>query len=138
MIQNVNEPSKDPAQIEVDERRTSPRFFARAKVDIFRESDAMRNGVPARLHDISIAGLGLTTDDQPLDLLEVVKIRISNEIQRFEREVRGVVRHVTPLEDGGFRIGIELMTRLTPLEVSLLKMIPIDGAMLNDDGSVWV
>jgi hypothetical protein len=126
----------DPASIAEDDRRTAPRFCARAVAMIYRDDDAMRKGIPVKLHDISAAGLGLTLPDVSLDLLEQVKIRLQNDVQRFDREVRGIVRHISALPDGQYRVGIELTSRLTPLEVSLLTIRPLTGE--NDGNSTWV
>jgi hypothetical protein len=117
----------DPSSLATEERRSVPRFAARAVATIYRDSDAMRTGIPGTLHDVSIAGLGVDVNEISVELMEQVKIRLQNDVQRFDREVRGVVRHISPLEDGQYRVGIELMARLTPLEVSLLKIAPIAG-----------
>jgi PilZ domain len=125
----------DPATL-TDDRRTTPRFCARAIATIYRDCDTMRKGIPVKLHNISVAGLGLTVEDAELELLEQVKVRLQNDVQRFDREVRGIVRHISALNDGTFRLGIELTSRLTPLEVSLLKVRPLTGE--NDGNSTWV
>jgi len=135
-MHDFSRPQDAPEPVVEEDRRSMPRFFARAKALVFRESDALREGINGKLHDISIAGLGLILDEPSVDLLETIKIRLANEIQRFERDVRGVVRHITPTEEGGVRVGIELMTRLTPLEVSLLKMTAFAGD--DETGSSWV
>ena len=136
-MSEIPESSLDPApQSKTDERRSTPRFFARAKAIVFRDNDAMGDGLPASLYDLSIFGLSLTIDDDFLGMLETIKIRLCNDVQKFDREVRGVVRHITPLDDGRFRVGIELLTRLTPLEVSMLKMTPLTGD--SDSDLTWV
>ena len=95
----------------------------------------MRLGTDARVRNVSLGGLGLDSEE-PLELNEQVKIQLRNDIQRFQKEVRGVVRHVTYMEDGVVRIGIELMLRLTPLEVGLLRMgIKPEG---DQPASQWV
>jgi hypothetical protein len=43
-------------------------------------------------------------------------------VQRFEKEVRGLVRQIEPIEGQLERITVELFTRLTPIEVQVLKM----------------
>ena len=103
------------------ERRILVRYPSSAGAVIIRETDFMRLGLDARVRNVSLGGLGIDSDE-PLELNEQVKIHIRNDIQRFQKEVRGVVRHVTYLENGVIRIGIELLLRLTPLEVSMLRM----------------
>jgi len=95
----------------------------------------MRFGIKGELRDISATGLGLLMKS-PLEPNEQIKIQLTNVIQRVEKEVRGAVRHSTLQEDGTYRVGIELSSRLTPLEVSLLTMgIPTDP---QDDQKSWV
>ena len=116
------------------ERRCLVRYPSNAGAVIIRETDFMRLGTDARVRNVSLGGLGLDSEE-PLELNEQVKIQLRNDIQRFQKEVRGVVRHVTYMEDGVVRIGIELMLRLTPLEVGLLRMgIKPEG----EPASQWV
>lgn len=135
-MQNDLENSTFSADVAEDDRRGNTRYRARAKATIYRDTDAMRTGSPADTHDISVGGLGLLMKESPPDLDEVIKIRLVNEIQRFDREVRGYVRHVTKTDDDFYRIGVELLTRLTPLEVSLLRLTCDTGLGNNDSG--WV
>ena len=58
---------------------------------------------------------------QELQIGEQIKVRLENVIQRFEKEVRGVVRHSLACQDNEHCYGVELYTRLTPLEVSLVR-----------------
>ena len=102
---------------ESPEDRFTRRYTSRASAVVVRESDQMRTGIPATLHNVSTGGLGLTIETE-LQLGEQIKVRLSNEIQRFKKEVRGTVRRVTPTDEAAFFCGIELFTRLTPLEVS--------------------
>ena len=118
-----------------DDRRSVPRRRGSASALIFRESDTMRFGIKGELRDISATGLGLLMKS-PLEPNEQIKIQLTNVIQRVEKEVRGAVRHSTLQEDGTYRVGIELSSRLTPLEVSLLTMgIPTDP---QDGQKSWV
>ncbi|MFQ5730427.1 MAG: PilZ domain-containing protein [Planctomycetaceae bacterium] len=114
------------------DRRSSRRYGARARTTLIRESDQLRQGIVGSLHDLSVMGLGMLIDDEESlpEIGEGVQVRLRNDVQRVDREVGGIVRHVTQVVDGSYLVGIELTTRLTPLEVSLLKM-PIE---LNDDG----
>ena len=108
------------------ERRVMVRYVGKAETLVVRDSDTMRFGLHAELRDISVTGLGIVMQTS-LDVNEQVKLTLTNEIQRVKKEARGTVRHVTSLEDGSYQIGIELTARLTPMEVSLLKMaIPRD------------
>lgn len=109
------------------ERRTTPRLRARGVVRVLRDSDVLRTGIEGKLRDVSAIGVGV---DLPVELEigEHVKVRLINDVQRFECEVRGVVCHVTPAIDRFF-VGISLFTRLTPRQVSQLKTtLPMDDA----------
>lgn len=103
------------------ERRFMIRYPSKAGAVVVRDSDMMRIGLEGSLKDVSVGGIGLLMDE-PLQINEQVKIRLHNEVQRFEKEVRGIVRHATAREDGRYHNGVELLLRLTPLEVSLLRM----------------
>jgi hypothetical protein len=88
---------------------------------IIREMDMMRAGYDAVLRGVSASQLilegppGLSPQDQ-------IKIKLHHVVQRFEKEVRGLVRTIEPLDSHLERITVELFTRLTPIEVSVLKM----------------
>ena len=117
------------------ERRLMVRYPSKASTSVIRESDVMRMGIDAVLKDISGAGLGVIMKT-PLRIGEQIKLSLRNEIQRLQKETRGVVRHVTEHDDGTYDVGIELTARLTPLEVSLLRMgIPKDSAT---DQPTWI
>ena len=120
---------------ESQESRFTRRYESRAKAVVIRETDQMRTGIPATLHNVSAGGLGLSLDLE-LELNEQLKVRIANEIQRFEKEVRGRVRRVSPTSDGRFFCGIELYTRLTPLDISLARTNI--AAHPDHDGPLWV
>lgn len=109
------------AGVAVIERRFLVRYPVKGSALVLRDSDVMRVGCEANLVNVSIGGLGLDSPI-PLNLNEQVKILVTNAVQRITKEVRGVVRHVTPAGDGRYRVGVELYGRLTPLEVSLLRM----------------
>ena len=105
---------------------TDSRFVKRRRsnshVRVLRATDLMRTGIDGGLVNLSTAGLGLVLDVE-LDLNEDVDLEIVNEIQRFRKKARGVVRHVDEQSDGSWSIGVELYTRLTPYDVSHLSRI---------------
>jgi hypothetical protein len=94
---------------------------ASTTAQIVRESDRMRAGIEAAVLDVAMPSLTLRTCGS-FAVEEPLKIHLKNVVQRFEKEARGVVRTVHAGEDGSTTIGIELLTRLSALEVSLLKM----------------
>ncbi len=102
------------------------------KASIIRDTDTMRLGIEGQLYDVSVAGIGILLD-RTMPIGEQIKITLINDLQKVRKEVRGVVRHVTTLDDGQFQIGVELYTRLTPLEMSLLKM----GLKRKNQGQQW-
>lgn len=112
-----------------------PRSLARSEATIILENDPMRWGKPAKIYDLSTGRIGLQSEFEP-ELNEMLKVRLKNDIQKIERQVRGIVREVTPVDDGLFRIQIELFARLTPLDVLLLKAPYPDDAL--DDGTLWI
>lgn len=111
-----------------------PQRTASATARIIRETDMMRAGLDAAVRGVSPTELvvegppGLKVSDQ-------IKAHLRHVVQRFEKEVRGLVRKVEPLDAGSERITIELFTRLTPVEVGVLKMgIDVSGG----SGPRWV
>jgi hypothetical protein len=102
------------------ERRLLPRYPSSAHALVIRDTDQMRTGIQARIKDISVGGVGIFLPET-LAVGEHVKLRLKNPIQHVDKEVRGTVRHVRLHKDGLYHIGIALFTRLTPLEVVLLR-----------------
>jgi hypothetical protein len=112
---------KKPQAAAAPQRRFMLRYPTSSGAAVVRDTDTMRCGVEASLKNVSLTGIGLTMEIE-LAINEQVQIRVRNEIQRIEKEVRGIVRHVTPRDGAGYYVGIELYSRLTPLEVGLLRM----------------
>jgi hypothetical protein len=94
---------------------------ASATARIIRESDMMRAGYDAVLREVAAEKLVL--EGPPgLALQDQLKIKLHHLVQRFDKEVRGLVRQIEPVDAQTERITVELFTRLTPVEVSVLKM----------------
>lgn len=129
-----HEGAEGPATLEVD-RRKHQRRPGKADVQVVRESDALRKGIPAGLVDVSVGGVGLLTQEQYTQG-ERVSVRLKNEIQRYCREIRGVVRWVQDAEPGMFRVGIELGTRLSPLD--LMGMAALPTSHESTGNKVWM
>ena len=116
-----SKPRKKPQAAAAPQRRFMLRYPTSSGALVIRDTDHMRSGIEAALKNVSLTGLGLMMQE-PLNLNEQIKIRVRNEIQRVQKEIRGIVRHVTAREDAGWYVGVELYSRLTPLEVGLLRM----------------
>lgn len=117
------------------EKRRSGRHLGRAEIRVFRDNDPMREGLLVGLEDISRDGLGLITEVAFRDD-EQLRIRVKNEVQRFTRDLRAVVRWQVPLGNGERRIGVELFTRLGPLDLMMLKRAGICDP--NANASRWI
>jgi hypothetical protein len=128
-------PETAPTAAPVEERRRHQRRPARASVQLVRESDALRKGIPATLVDVSVSGVGLTSH-VPFTAGERVSVRLVNEIQRYCREIRGVIRWTSEIEQGTYRLGIELGTRLSPLD--LMGMAALSGSSASHSDSKWM
>jgi hypothetical protein len=121
-------PEPDP------DKRQIPRATGNAQAIVYRDSDVMRLGLKGILKDISPTGLGIVIPES-LNVNEHIKLALINEIQRINIDTRGVVRHVSSDDNGQFQVGVELFTRLAPLDLSLLKMgIKSEG---NNPESTW-
>lgn len=129
-----SESQPTPASRAAD-RRHLIRYPAKAEAIVIRESDAMRLGLEARLADISPRGVGLLFRGETPEQGEAVTVHLQNDIQRVRKQTRGVVRHITPEESGEVRVGLELYSPLTPLEVSLFRMGIARG---DGEDAVWV
>ena len=108
---------------------------ASTSAQVFRENDLMRLTIDARVLDITAGTMSLRVT-AALQVADQIKIRLRNIVQRLEKEVRGRVCAVEPREDESFDLAVDLLTRLTPLEVSTLKMgiLPPDA----DASPKWI
>ena len=110
------------------------RRTAGATARIVREMDMMRAGMDAVLREVA-AGQIVLEGPPGLKLQDQIKIKLLHIVQRFEKEVRGLVRQIAPIDAQTERFTVELFTRLTPVEVGVLKMgIDVD----NNAGPRWV
>lgn len=103
------------------ERRILVRYPAVGGGRIIRDADPMRVGFDAMLVDVSATGVGMVIPER-LELDEFVTVELENQVQRFHKSTRGRVRHCTETSESRWNVGVELVLRLTPLEVSLLRM----------------
>jgi hypothetical protein len=125
--------SSQPSETPPPSPPRAPRASSTAVV--VRESDRMRTGIDAGVLDVSTGTLSLSTQGR-FAVDEQVKIRLRNVVQRFEKETRGLVQKIESDDDGSTTLTIELLSRLSALEVSLVKMgIPSPNA---GSGSEWV
>jgi hypothetical protein len=129
-----------PAQPDLDLVNIEDHFYrvrhlGRTETLILRDSDVMRVGMRVSLQTVCASALGIISP-VPLHFGEQIKIRLSNEIQRFHTELRGVVRRMELGEDGRYLMGIELFSRLMPLDVMMLRRIGFDDVTYT--GKVWV
>ena len=123
-----NTPEPVPAQPSPAKRTSG------ATAHIIREMDMMRAGIDAVLREVSAGQLVLEVPPG-LKLQDQIKVKLHHIVQRFEKEVRGLVRQVEPIDAQTERVTVELFTRLTPVEVGVLKMgIDVD----QNAGPRWV
>ncbi len=132
-IAHPGQPDVDLANIQDHLYRV--RHLGRTETLILRDSDVMRVGMRVSLQTVCASALGIISP-VPMHFGEQLKVRLSNEIQRFCTELRGVVRRMELGEDGRYLIGIELFSRLMPLDVMMLRRIGFDDSMYS--GKVWV
>lgn len=88
---------------------------------ILRETDRMRIGMPARLLSVRNMEVTLLTET-PLEVGEAVKLVLRNDVQRFAKKTRGIVKSVEDAEQDCAHNHIELLLLLTPHEVTMLRM----------------
>ena len=119
----------------IEEQRYRLRHLGRAETILLRECDLMRIGLRVRLQSICASALGIISP-VPLAAREQVKVRLRNDVQRFLTELRGAVRYQQPTEDCKFLVGIELFSRLMPLDVMMLRRAGINDVACV--GKIWV
>lgn len=127
------EGARDPVPL-VGERRKHQRHPATAKVEVVREHDNRRINLKVELVNVSITGLAFLAGAS-FAPDERVRIRLRNEIRRFIKEVHGIVRWSQLTENGKFRVGIELNSRFSALDIQLLKQVGVVG---ESGQKVWV
>ncbi len=123
-------------QSEIDDRRNHRRHAGKAIVHVIRERDPGRTRVPAKLMDISIAGIGLVTAVR-IEVKDQVRVALQNEIHlHLEGSSRHTVRWMAPTAEGEFRLGIELSPRLSANE--LLALTRVGTNFGTGTGKVWM
>jgi len=110
-----------------------PRYPSRSQAILFLASDRMRMGLAADIWNISIEGMGIVLD-KALAPGEWMGLKLTNSVQRFSCEVRGMVLWSEATADGKFRSGVRFLRRLTPIEVSSLRGRPRD----NSGSPTWM
>jgi len=111
------------------------RHLGQAETIVLRDTDVMRIGLRVRLYSIKSSSLSIISP-MPLRLGEQVKVKLRNDVQRFATELRGVARRLAPTADDNFLIGIELFSRLMPLDVMMLRRAGV--ADVQYAGKIWV
>ena len=118
VVSTADEPINDAPPTE---RRLMTPYHISAGVTMVRANDLMRTGVHGTLLDVSHSELGFSIEEPP-ELNEQIKLVLRNDVQRFEKATRGTVRQIDARSDGTFYVSVNLLLRLTPLDVSLLRM----------------
>ena len=114
-----------PAGVDLaEERRRYARYPARGAVTLFRNSDKMRLGLATELWDAAVEGISIISPTA-LPVGEMLQMTLRNDLQRFAKNLRGQVRWCEPRTDGKFRIGIELLLRLSGGEIALVKRVGV-------------
>lgn len=135
MISTSQTSQSDADALRIQDRHYRLRHLGRAETVILRDGDVMRIGMQVDLQSISASALGIISP-VPLRVGEQIKIRLRNDVQRFVSELRGSVRWLEAGEDGNFLAGIELFSRLMPLDVMMLRRAGI--ADVTYTGKIWV
>ncbi|MBI3862858.1 MAG: PilZ domain-containing protein [Planctomycetia bacterium] len=125
----------DENRPQAGERRHHSRRAGTAVVHLIRECDPGRKQIPAKLLELSVAGIGLISS-APIESNEQIRVCLKNEIQRVSKEVRGTVRWTSPTTEGEFRVGIALSVRLSPNDLISLTRV----ATMSQAGptKIWV
>jgi c-di-GMP-binding flagellar brake protein YcgR len=117
------------------DRRRHTRHAGRALAEVVRDSDPLRHVLRVELLDVSMSGVGLLIGTK-LKNDERIRVRLRNVVQRFLKEVRGIVRWSIPTENGKYRVGIELLVPFTAVDMQMLKRAGIGTN--SDKSNLWV
>jgi hypothetical protein len=120
---------------ETGNRRKHRRHPGKAVVHIVRERDFGRTRIPAKLLELSVAGIGLVSAAR-FETNEQVRVCLQNDIQRITKDVRGVVRWISPTTDEKFRVGIELCVRLSPHDLMSLTRVTTSSEL--GTSKIWM
>lgn len=131
----VTVPNPSENQPVTGNRRKHRRYPGKAVVHVVRERDSARTRLPAKVLEISVAGIGLVSAAR-FEVGEQVRVCLQNDVQRFAKEVRGVVRWMAPMTEGEFRLGIELIARLSAND--LLSLTRVGGTSETGTAKIWV
>jgi hypothetical protein len=112
--------------LEQDCTRTQDRHATKARALVTRENDAMRAVIYGHAADVSVTGLSLAVPVK-MDVGESLLVELENPLQRFKVRCRARVQHVQPTEQGEYRVGCSVATRLSARDVQLLKSNQSDG-----------
>ncbi|HTI50361.1 MAG TPA: PilZ domain-containing protein [Planctomycetaceae bacterium] len=126
---HTDEPISEP------DRRRYLRHPGRALAEVVRDSDPLRHVLRVELLDVSMAGVGILVGTK-LNHQERVRVRLRNVVQRFLKEVRGIVRWTETTPDGKFRVGVELNTPFSAVDMQMLKRAGIGTS--GDSKRTWV
>lgn len=94
---------------------------------VIRDGDFLRVGIAGHADLVASARLELTLES-PVDLAEHVYVDLENVIQRVKVRVRACVESVDECEDGLYRLGFSLLTRLSPNNVQGLAIVRVQGS----------
>jgi len=132
----ISQPGQpDTELLRIQDRRFRLRHLGRAETVILRDCDIMRVGLRVGLQSVSASALGIISPAS-LRVGEQIKVRLRNDVQRFITEMRGAVRKAEPTGDGNYVVGIELFSRLMPLDVMMLRRAGIHDVTYV--GKIWV
>lgn len=117
------------------ERRRHLRHPGKAQAEIVRDSDPLRHVLRVELLDVSMSGVGILVGVR-LNAQDRLRVRLRNIVQRFLKEVRGVVRWSVEMPDGKHRVGVELLSPFTAADMQMLKRAGIGPT--KDSSPTWL
>jgi hypothetical protein len=135
MLSHLEGPSETGEPVSEPDRRRALRHPGRALAEVVRDSDPLRHVLRVELLDVSMTGVGILVGAQ-LNQQERVRVRLRNVVQRFLKEVRGIVRWTEATPDGKFRVGIELSSPFTAVDLQMLRRAGIGTS--GDSARTWV
>jgi hypothetical protein len=135
MLSHLEGQSDSGESVSEPDRRRAARHPGRALAEVVRDSDPLRHVLRVELLDVSVTGVGILVGAQ-LNQQERVRVRLRNVVQRFLKEVHGIVRWIETTPDGKFRVGVELSSPFSAVDMQMLKRAGIGTS--GDSKRTWI
>ena len=121
-------------QAEPDDRRDFCRFPASGTAVVILDHELAGDEIAGLLVDVSCGGVAVVVPRR-LEVDERVSILLVHPVDRRKVRLAGSVRQVQRVDDGKYRLGFYLLTRLNPQDVVALSLTAMASLVRSESGS---